>query len=310
MQAERPAGIPLRMTYSVMGQTAGGRDLYAVVINELETPEQKRDFARWQEVRKWAMTDPAYAQQLLASYGADVKMPIYIDASIHGNEYEGVDAAMQIIRDLTVTPRGRNATVDDILDHAIVIISPCANPDGRVLGTRANANGIDMNRDYFVQSQPEIQTTAKLLLGYLPTAMLALHGYYTPTLIDGLTFPHTPGMSTTSSGTWNQQRTQANRTDFAAAEMNVQIPANDYGATYTRTIAASPTGATQSGATVTITTTAAHELSGGGDGDYHRRLGREIQGHLQGGDSPDRDNLHLHNASPRPCRPREAEQSA
>ena len=31
------AGVPARMTYSVIGQSAGGRDQYAVVINDLET---------------------------------------------------------------------------------------------------------------------------------------------------------------------------------------------------------------------------------------------------------------------------------
>jgi hypothetical protein len=257
------AGVPLRMSYSVMGQSEGGRDMYEVVINATETDAQVRDFERWQQVRALTLIDPVAAQALLASFGGEVKMVIYIDASIHGNEYEGVDAAMQIIRDLMVTPRGANATVDDILDNAIVVVSPCANPDGRVLGTRANAAGIDMNRDYFVQSQPEVRNTVALLRRWLPPVMLAFHGYYTPTLIDGLTFPHNPGYEYDLFGAWNQKRTQANRADFTAAERSLQIPVNDYGAQYTRTIAAAPTGATQSGNTVTITTAADHGLSGG-----------------------------------------------
>ena len=256
------ADVPLRMSYSVMGQSAGDRDMYAVVINALETPDQRRDFGRWLQVRELALTDPAAAQTLLASFGDEVKIPMYIDAAIHGNEYEGVDAAMQIIRDLTVTPRGVNDTVDDILDHAIIVLCPCANPDGRVRGTRRNDAGIDMNRDYIVQSQPETQHTVKLLHKWLPPAMLAFHGYYTPTLIEGCTFPRNPAGDATDVY-WNLLRTQANRSDFTAAQRSIQIPMNDWGAVYTRTIAASPKGATQSGTTVTITTTEPHGLSGG-----------------------------------------------
>jgi len=261
-QAEaKAAGVPQRMSYSVMGKSAGGRNMWEVVINALETDEQRRDFAHWQEVRDLALSDPAAAQALLASFGSDVKMVIFVDASIHGNEYEGVDAAMQIIRDLTVTPRLENDTVDDILDHAIIVVSPCANPDGRVQGTRRNKAGFDLNRDYFVQSQPEVQRTVKLMNEWLPQAMLAFHGYYTPTLIEGCTFPHNPAIDAVSATSWNQLRTHQNRLDFAAAQRSVQIPVNDYGAEYTLTIAASPKGATQSGTTVTIKTTEPHGLS-------------------------------------------------
>jgi hypothetical protein len=129
------AGVTPRMDYFVIGQSVGGRDLYGVVINALDTPEQQRDFGRWQQVNDLALTDPAAAIALLATFGDDVKVPIFIEASIHGNEYEGVDAAMQAIRDLVTTPYGENATIDKLLDHAIVIINPVANPDGRVQGT-------------------------------------------------------------------------------------------------------------------------------------------------------------------------------
>jgi hypothetical protein len=253
------AGVAPRMDWFVIGQSVGGRDLYGVVINALDTPEQQRDFRRWQQISDLALTDPVAAQALLDAYGDDVKIPIFIEASIHGNEYEGVDAAMQVIRDLATTPYGENETVDKLLDHAVVVINPVANPDGRVQGTRSNGAGVDMNRDGFVQSQPEIRASWKFMFDWLPVGGLGLHGYYNVTLIDGLTMPHNPGLEYDIFAHWNQLRTEENRTDFYAANRQVQRPVNDWtsagNSTALYTIAAEPGGATQTGDAVTITTT-------------------------------------------------------
>ncbi len=63
-----------------------------------------------------------------------MKVPLFIQGGIHGNEYEGVDAAMQVIERLALTPYGTDPEVDRILDQAIVVFNPIQNPDGRVLG--------------------------------------------------------------------------------------------------------------------------------------------------------------------------------
>lgn len=257
------AGVPMRMMYSVSGQSAGGRDMYEVVINALETPDQVRNYERWLEIREVALTDPAYAQALLASYGDDVKMVIYMEANIHGGEYEGCDAAMQVIRDLTTTPRGESEIVDDILDHAIVVFTPTQNPDGRVQGTRQNAAGIDMNRDYLMQTQPEQGNSIGVQRKWLPAAFITAHGYYTPTLITAPNTPHNAGYEYDIFGNWDQLRAKANRDDFAAAGRSIQRPVNDWGAVRELEVAASPSGATQSGSIVTITTTTAHDLAVG-----------------------------------------------
>jgi hypothetical protein len=266
------AGVPARMTYEVLGQSAQGRDIYGVVINAMETPEQVRDYGRWQTIRSMMMTDPAGAQALLASYGNDVKMCVY-QSHIHGNEYEAVDSNMQVIRDLTVTPRGVNPTVDKILDNDVVVVLMDNNPDGRVNGTRANPTGTDPNRDFFVQSQPEQQIAVAYMQRWLPTAFIEGHGYYTPTLIDGVTIPHNPGIEEDSYQHWNVQRIEQNRADFAADGVTgltlIQSPIRDWnetGGTSTRnyTVAAAGIpGATETGNTVTITTTANNILAQG-----------------------------------------------
>ena len=174
------AGIPARATYEVNTLTDTGREQLAVVVNALETPEQQRDYERWTQVRELMTSDPAAAQDLLATFGTDVKMPIFIEANIHGGEREGTDAMLQVLRDLVTTPYGDHPVVDDVLDHSILIIIPSQNPDGRYLGTRANSNGFDMNRDLLVQSQPEIRANIRLQLEWLAPVMFAMHGYVNP----------------------------------------------------------------------------------------------------------------------------------
>jgi hypothetical protein len=100
------ANIPQRMTYEVIGHSVGGRELYGVVVNALETAGQQRDYDRWVQLRSIVLDDPAGAQALLRSWGDEVKLPIFIEANIHGGEEEGTDAMMQAIRDLVTTPCG------------------------------------------------------------------------------------------------------------------------------------------------------------------------------------------------------------
>src|SRR4051795_2435580 len=144
-----------RMQLQVIGKSATGRDMYGVVINRLRTRQERRDYARWLSVRSLMLRSPILAQSLLHHYGDSVKVPVFIQGGIHGNEYEGVDAAIDTIEKYATAPYGQDAGTDAILDHAILVFNPVQNPDGRVLGQRANGNGFDLNRDYLTQSQSE-----------------------------------------------------------------------------------------------------------------------------------------------------------
>jgi hypothetical protein len=222
------AGIPQRMSYEVLGQSAGGRDLFGVVVNALETEEQQAAYANWAELRSTMLTNPAAGQALLEGWGDEVKVPIFIEANIHGNEEEGTDAIMQVIRDLVTTPYGTNTVVDDLLDHAILIVIPSQNPDGRFRGTRANVNGFDMNRDLLVQSQPEIKINVAFQQEWLAPVGLAMHGYVDPTLIDGLTKPHNPGVEYDLFLEWNQPRLDVNEAALADVHMKITRPVNQW----------------------------------------------------------------------------------
>ena len=185
------------MDVDVIGESALGRPMYGVVINERRTRQQRRDYSNWLAVRRLALKDPAKAQRLLDRFDDDIKVPIFIQGGIHGDEYEGVDAAFEIIEKYATTPYGTNPAVDEILDHAVLIFNPIQNPDGRVVGTRQNGNGFDLDRDYLTQSQPETVASISLMKRSLPPELLDLHGYVSPTLIEATTDRTDPASSTT-----------------------------------------------------------------------------------------------------------------
>ena len=216
-----------RMSVEVIGQSALGRDMYLVTINALDTVQRRQDFHQWQEIRRVALTDPGRAQALLGDVG-EVKVPIYIQSGIHGNEYEGVDAAMQLIERLATTPSGTDPDVDSILDHAVVLFNVVQNPDGRVAGARANGNGFDLNRDFLTQSQSETLASVGVMQDWLPPEVLDLHGYVTPTLIEATTKPHNPSIEYDLWLKWNQSRIDANEAAMNAEGMQVQRPINDW----------------------------------------------------------------------------------
>jgi hypothetical protein len=217
-----------RMEVKVFGQSALGRDLYLVTINALDTPQQRKDFQTWQNIRKIALTEPQRAQAMLDRAGDNVKVPIFIQSAIHGNEYEGVDAMFELVERLATTPYGADPDVDAILDHVVLLWNVDQNPDGRIAGTRANGNNFDLNRDFLTQSQPETQAVIAILQEWLPPDMLDEHGYVTPTLIESTTKPHNPSIDYDLWLKWNVSRINANEAAMNAAGLAVTRPILDW----------------------------------------------------------------------------------
>src|SRR5262245_19271867 len=217
-----------RMSLEVIGQSALGRDLFLVTVNALDTVQQRQDFHNWQLVRNVALTDPARGQQLLQSYGDRVKLPVFIQGAIHGNEYEGVDAIFETLYKLAHTPYGADPEVDTVLDHAVVLFNVIQNPDGRVAGVRTNGNGFDLNRDFMTQSQSETRASVAVMQKWLPADVLDMHGYVTPTLIEATTKPHNPSIDYDLWLKWNQPRIDANEAALAVSNFGVTRPVNDW----------------------------------------------------------------------------------
>jgi hypothetical protein len=217
-----------RMKLSVIGQSSTGRDMFSVVINRLRNDQERRDYLSWLDIRALMLERPSAAQRLLSRHGDNVKVPILIQGGIHGNEYEGVDAVIDVIEKFATTPDGDEPVVDEILSHAILVFNVIQNPDGRVAGTRANGNGFDLNRDYLTQSQPETRSSVSLMKEWLAPEMLDLHGYVTPTLIEATTKPHNPSIEYDLWLKWNQPRIDFNEAALNAIGQEITRPINDW----------------------------------------------------------------------------------
>ena len=174
-----------RVRVDVIGQSAGGRDMFLVTLSD---PEALGRLGKYQAIRSMMLRDPEKAQDMIEKFG-DFKVPFFVNASIHGTEYPGTDAAIKLIETLAY---GDSEEVHAILGSVILLVNVVANPDGRVLNTRTNANGFDLNRDFITQSQPETRAMVRVITEWNPMVLLDLHGFYNPMLIEPCTPPHNP----------------------------------------------------------------------------------------------------------------------
>jgi hypothetical protein len=174
-----------RVKVDVIGQSAGGRNLFLVTLS---APEAMGRLGQYQAIRQTMLKDPEKAQAMIDKFG-DFKVPVFINGSIHGGEYPGTDAAIRLIETLAYED---SEEVQWILDNVILLVNVVQNPDGRVMGTRSNANGFDVNRDFITQSQPESRATVKVFTEWNPMVVLDLHGFVNPMLIEPCTPPHNP----------------------------------------------------------------------------------------------------------------------
>ncbi|WP_327729927.1 M14 family zinc carboxypeptidase [Streptomyces sp. NBC_00487] len=172
-----------RVSVEVAGRSAGGHRLYLVTVTAPETARQARDQARMRELIEESPQSAAKDPAVKKSY----KTPVFFNNNIHGNEWEGTDASLKLIERLATASDGRTR---DLLAHSRLYFNITANPDGRIAGTRTNAGGFDMNRDFVTASQPEVRAIRQIEIDKQPAVMLDLHGYVNGTLIEPTTPPH------------------------------------------------------------------------------------------------------------------------
>jgi hypothetical protein len=131
---------------------------------------------------------------------ADLPVVTALMHGIHGNEISSSGAAMAEAYHLLAARD--DAAVDLILSQSLVLIDPMENPDGRARfihqnvmararwpdptsysaehdepwpGGRTNHYLFDLNRDLFIQSQPESRGRVDLFLQYRPHVVVDLH---------------------------------------------------------------------------------------------------------------------------------------
>ncbi|MEW6060434.1 MAG: M14 family metallopeptidase [Bacteroidota bacterium] len=113
------------------------------------------------------------------------KVVVYIQANIHGGEVEGKEAMLELLRELS---EGKH---NQWRRRLIVMIVPIFNADGNDnislynrpfqhgpiagMGQRANAQGLDLNRDHMKLETPEVRAFVKMLNAYDPHIVVDLH---------------------------------------------------------------------------------------------------------------------------------------
>ena len=188
---------PDRTRLTEYAKTWEGRSLWLFVVGSPERmaklDQVKADIKRLADPRGLA---PADAERLVATS----PVVVWLVHGVHGNEISSGDAALLEAYHL-LAARG-DAGVDAVLRHALVLIDPMQNPDGRARfifqnlqgqaaepdpapynaehdepwpGGRSNHYLFDMNRDWFAQTQPETRGRITIALDYFPQVNVDLH---------------------------------------------------------------------------------------------------------------------------------------
>lgn len=98
------------------------------------------------------------------------RLKVLLVGSQHGGaEPAGGEALLALARDLTW------GELRPLLDDLDLILIPNANPDGRDLRRRGNANRVNINTDFALLSQPESRALVQALTRYGPHAVLDTH---------------------------------------------------------------------------------------------------------------------------------------
>lgn len=113
------------------------------------------------------------------------KLVVYIQGNIHAGEVEGKEAMLELLRELK---EGKHS---EWRRRVILMIVPIFNADGNDnisltnrpyqhgpiagMGQRANAQGLDLNRDHMKLETPEVRAFVKMLNEYDPHVTIDLH---------------------------------------------------------------------------------------------------------------------------------------
>ena len=131
----------------------------------------------------------------------------YVQANIHAGEVEGKEAMQSLLRDLLFDKH------KNVLDSIILIVQPIYNADGNekwgpqarnrgaqngpeLVGTRQNASGWNLNRDYIGADAPETRGAFAMLNAWNPDLFMDLHT--TDGSIHGYDLTYSPPLTPTA----------------------------------------------------------------------------------------------------------------
>jgi len=171
-------------------QTTEGNPYLVCVISD---PGTVRDLPRYQELQA-RLADPRRLRQPeeRAQTLRDAKATVLIACGLHSSEVSATQMSMELAYDLATR---NDDEVREILDHCIVVLIPCANPDGlnkivdwyeSTLGKPYEGGpmpwlyqkyaGHDNNRDWFMLNLVETRILTKIMYEqWRPTIMHDVH---------------------------------------------------------------------------------------------------------------------------------------
>jgi len=110
---------------------------------------------------------------------------VYLQGNIHAGEVEGKEALQMLLREVV---QGR---YDASFDSLVLLVAPIYNADGNEridpmnrprqhgpvggMGTRTNAQGLDLNRDHTKLDSPEARGLVEMISAYDPHVLVDLH---------------------------------------------------------------------------------------------------------------------------------------
>ncbi len=92
----------------------------------------------------------------------------------HGDEPASTEALLRLIHGVVF---GGDPALRSELSHVTLYVVPMVNPDGAGAGTRVNANGADLNRDWGVFDQPETRAVAAAAKSISPALVVDAHNW-------------------------------------------------------------------------------------------------------------------------------------
>lgn len=116
---------------------------------------------------------PAYVISDFSAEPAN-KARVMVVAGQHGDEYNPVKSVFTLSRQLGSGFR------DDLIRSCVIIVVPMANPDGIAAHTRANASGVDVNRDWIDRRTREAQYIHSIIKAWRPHLIIDAHEWKGP----------------------------------------------------------------------------------------------------------------------------------
>lgn len=136
--------------------------------------DDKSDYLNVEVIGKSVEGRNIYALKFSNSvFGEDTsKIKVLNFAQQHGDEQSGKEGALLLSSELL---KPENIYLFEKIDFVLI---PQMNPDGSEIDTRFNANGMDLNRNHLILTEPETIALHKLFNEYHFEATMDVHEYY------------------------------------------------------------------------------------------------------------------------------------